>query len=420
MVRLRILMQSPLMRNVSTLVGGTAFSQLIGLLALPILTRLYTPEDFTVLATYISIFSLLSVIACLRFEIAIPIPKDQKNAIQLLCLSVISVICITLLTWLTVTLGANWINQVTSQRLVGYLWLLPLGVFFSGLYNALQYWMTREKAFPLVAKTRITQSISGAITQIGLGYMGLTPIGLLLGQLFNSGAGIVGLSRSFFRNYKSQLFRVNFIGLKETFRQYERFPKYSTLEALTNSAGIQVPILIIATLAIGKEAGFLMLAMRLLSAPMGLIGGSVAQVYLTEAADRYHKGELKDFTNKTIVMLAKIASIPLVLVAITAPVVVPFIFGDSWYRTGELISWMAPWFFVQFIVSPVSMALHITDNQRIAMILQFAGLILRGGSVWVSVLYFNNLVGEVYAVSGALFYLLYLFLIRYVLNKKVL
>ena len=417
--RLRTLLQGSYVRNVGVLVGGTAFSQLVTILALPLLTRIYTPEDFTVLASYTSVLALLTVIACLRFEIAIPMPKDQNGAIHLLALSIISIIGITLLTCTGVFLFSDSINQLTNHRLTGYLWILPLGVFSSGFYNALQYWMTREKAFPLIAKTRMTQAVSGAATQIGFGYAGITPLGLLLGQLLNSGAGIFSLLRRFLKQNKKLLSELNVTGLKQTFKRYDRFPKYSTWEALTNSAGVQIPVLIIAALALGAEAGFLMLAMRLLSAPMGLIGGSVAQVYLAEAAVKYHQGELNTFTVKTIIMLAKVGFLPLFLAGVAAPFLIPIVFGAEWQRTGVLISWMAPWFFIQFIVSPVSMSLHITDNQKIAMVLQIAGLVLRVGSVWFAVKYFNDFVGEVFAVSGVFFYLLYLIVVMKIVKRSV-
>ena len=416
--QLRMIMQGRFVRNVSILVGGTAFSQLIALLALPFVTRLYTPEDFTILATYASILGIITSIACLRFEIAIPIPKEQEDAIHLFVLSLVSVVFITLLTWLTISIGKDWINELTNQRLVGYLWLLPIGIFFIGLYNALQYWMTREKAFPIVAKTRMTQSISGATTQLGLGYAGISPLGLLLGQLVSSGAGIFGLLRYFLKEYKELLCNINVKDIKRTFKRYDRFPKYSTWEALTNSAGIQLPILIIATLAVGAEAGFLMLAMRLLSAPMGLIGGSVAQVYLAEAPEKHHKNELKEFTSKTTITLAKLGIIPLLLVGIISPFIIPFIFGEEWGRTGILISWMTPWFFMQFITSPISMSLHITNNQRIAMFLQILGLFLRGGTVWVTAHYFNKWIGEIYAISGFIFYSIYLSVVYKIISKN--
>lgn len=407
---LRIL-NIPIVKNIGILVGGTAFSQLISLLALPILTRLYTPEDFTVLATFSSILALLTVVSCLRFEIAIPMPKKQEIAMQLFLLSIISVICITILVSVALFLWGEYFDELTNNRMQGYYWLIPIGVFCAGFYKALQYWMTREKNFKLVAKTRMTQAVSGAAFQIGFGSFGLAPTGLLIGQILNSGAGVYGLLRHLIKSNKGFLFAFSHHDLKNTFKRYDRFPKISTWEALFNSAGIQLPILIIASLLIGEEAGFLMLAMRLLSAPLGLIGGSVSQVYLSEAPERYHQGKLKQFTIKTVLALAKVGFLPLAAIGVLSPYLVPLVFGEEWQRTGILISWMIPWFFMQFITSPVSMSLHISGFQKAALFLQVFGLCIRGGGVFYVALFHQYWTSEFYAVSSFAFYFIYLTLV---------
>ncbi len=405
-------------KNVSILAGGTAVSQLIGIAVLPLLTRLYSPEDFSALAVYISVLALLTVVACLRFEIAIPLPKEKEQAKELLALCLLSVLFITLLALLIVVIFSDQIHAITQDRLTGYLWLIPLGAMLSGFYAAFQYWCTREKNFALISKTRMTQALSGASVQVGLGYIGVTPFGLLFGQLLNAGAGVWGLVKSYWRNNDLLKEEVTAKGLRRTFHEYDRFPKYSTFEALSNSAAIQVPVLLIASYAAGPEVGFLMLAMRLLSAPMALIGGAVAQVYLSEAAGHYQRGELKDFTIKTIWSLAKIGAPPIFFAGASAPFLIPIIFGAEWGRTGILIVWMVPWFFMQFISSPVSMSLHITGYQKVALMLQVTGLLFRSGIVLLAGVYFNSYIVESYALTGFVFYLTYMLVIFLVLKKE--
>lgn len=417
-LRIQALFKGSFVKNVSVLVGGTAFAQLIAILALPILTRLYSPEDFGVLAVYSSLLALISVVACLRFEIAIPMPKKDEDAAVLLFLSLLSVVVVTLLTTLGLFVFSSQLLGATSGKLAGYIWLIPIGVFFAGLYAALQYWATRNKVYPLIAKTRMTQAISGSSTQLGFGFFGIAPFGLLVGQLLSVGAGVFGLSRYFLKNHLGYFKNINFKNVKLVFKQYDRFPKYSTWEAFANSGAIQIPVILIAYYAVSAEAGFLMLAMRLLAAPMGLIGGAVAQVYLAEAADKNHDGLLKEFTHKTIWNLLKVGAPPLLFAGLTAPFIIPLIFGSEWQRTGILISWMVPWFLMQFVISPVSMALHIKNSQKTAMILQFFGLILRVSSVFFAAIYFNSYIAEIYAVTGFVFYFLYLFVVLLVLNKK--
>lgn len=416
--RLRKRLKGGFVKNVGMLVGGTAFSQLIALLALPILTRLYSPEDFGILAVYTSVLSLISVIACLRFEIAIPMPKDDQEATALLVLALGSVFLITGLTGLGVGLFSNQLTAVTEGKLSGYTWLIPIGVFFSGLYAALQYWATRKKAFPLVAKTRMTQAVSSSGTQLSMGYFGFAPFGLLLGQLLSVGAGVAGLGRYFLGSSIGLLRALSIKQLKIAFQKYDRFPKYSTLEAFTNIGGIQIPIILIAYYSAGIEAGFLMLAMRLLSAPMGLVGGAVAQVFLSEAAEKNHEGKLRDFTHQTIFSLIRVGAPPLFLAAIMAPYVIPRVFGEEWQRTGVLIVYMVPWFFMQFITSPVSMILHITNNQKVAFFLQTFGLVLRVGSVFIALRFSLDNIGEVYALSGFVFYFIYLVVVLKTVRVK--
>ena len=400
------------------LVGGTAMGQLIAILSLPVLTRIYEPETFSILAVYTSTLSLITVIACMRLEIAIPLPKSERMAAALCVLAIISVFVFTLLSSLVVIFLPNLFNKLTDNKISQFLWLIPMGVFAVGMYNALQYWSTRNKKFGLISKTRVTQSLSGTSIKLGAGYLiGGWTAGLIFGQLMSQGAGFISLGSSLIKNDWNVFKKLKPIYFKIALKRYKNFPKYSTWEAFANTGGIQIPIILIAYYAAGTEAGYLMIAMQLLSAPMSLIGSSVAQVYLAEGAERYHKGELKTFTRKTVLNLAKIAVLPLVFAAIVSPFLMPYLLGDGWQRTGILISWMAPWFFMQFITSPVSMSLHITGNQKIAFLLQLIGFLFRVGSVLLAAAYHTDYIGEFYAISGVVFYSLYLLVVLNILNK---
>lgn len=411
--------QGGFIKAVSILVGGTAIGQLIAILALPILTRLYDPQSFSVLAVYTSTMSLLTVIACMRLEIAIPLPKENRTAAALFVLAIISVLFFSLLSGLLLIVFSGIFNELTNYKLSQYLWLIPVGVFIIGIYNALQYWSTRKKKFKLISKTRITQSLSGTSVKLSAGYfLGATTTGLIFGQLLAQGAGFLSLFLSLIRNDWQTFKNLKLIHLRVVLRRYKKFPKYSTLEAFMNAGSYHLPILLIAYYAAEAEAGYLMISIQLLLIPMSLFGSAISQVYLVEGASKFHQNELKKFTYDTILNLVKIIFFPLLFVAIFSPFLIPYLLGQDWSRTGILISWMVPWFFMQFISSPVSMLLHITGNQKIALILQFFGLVLRVGGILLAVKFINKYLGEVYAISGLLFYVIYLFVVLYVISKS--
>lgn len=406
------LFKAGFVQQVMLLTGGTAIAQILMIIALPFLTRIYTPEDYSVLAIYASILGVVSAISCLRLEIAIPIAESVDDAINLLALSLLFLTILSAGSIITIFLYSDAITDLIRQpKIKPYMWLLPLGMWFTGVYTALRFWATRKKNFRMIAKTRITQAFASIGSQIGFGIVGLTPVGLLIGQLISSSAGITVLARDLLKSETSKIKLINYRSLWNALRKYKQFPKYSMLEALCNNAGIQAPILIIAALALGPEVGYLALSTRVMAAPIQLLGGSIRQVYLSRAPEEFRQGTLAIFTAKVLKGLITTGIGPIIFIGVLAPIIFPLIFGEPWKRAGEIVRWMTPWFILQFLASPLSMALHVTNNQRNALFLQILGLTIRISAVLITFNISATYIVEAYALSGFLFYAIYLSLI---------
>lgn len=414
----RLLPRSKFGRNVGILTGGTLFAQGLMALSLPVLTRLYTPEDFAMLAVYMAILGLLTAVSCLRLNLAIPLPERDEEAINLVALSLVSAIVVTAGLALVVIADAAAAASVLGRpEMEPYLWMVPAGVFLAAAYNALQYWATRRQRFHLVTRTRMTRAVGGAGAQLGIGLANPTPFGLLFGHMLYSGLGVIGLSRAMLREDRALFSAVGRDASRAALVGYRRFPLYSVPEALFNAGGIQLPILVIASVAAGPEAGFVMLAMQVMGVPMALLGSSVAQVYLAEAPRRLREGTLVPFTRKAMLGLLKSGGVPLVLVGVVSPLLFPLAFGEEWTRAGLIVAWMTPWFVLQFVTSPISAVLHVTGDVPAAMALQGFGLVLRLGSVLAAASFARTWLVEVYALSGFVFYGIYMLMIRWVLAR---
>lgn len=413
------LKRSKVIRSVLVLIGGTAFAHAITAAALPLATRLYTPADFSVLAVFASLQSILSVAAALRFDLAVPIPKDDDEAINLLALALACIaIVAVILAVVVLAMPAALVDLFNQPRLAPWLWLLPFGVLLAGSYNTLQMWFVRKKAFAAIARSRVTQSAAAASTQIGMGWMHWTPLGLILAQMLNTGAGCIALGYRLLKHDRVALRSISLLRMRAAFAAYDRFPKYSTLEALGNSASIQLPIIVIAAVASGPEAGYLALAMTAMQVPMGLVGTAVLQVYMSRAPDEHRAGRLDTFTTSVFGALVKSGVGPLVFAGFVAPALFGIVFGAEWRRAGVLVAWMTPWFVMQFLSVPVSTALHVTGHQRAAFVLQFFALALRVGAVVTASLLAAGFVSETYALSGFVFYLIYLGVVLRVVAAK--
>ena len=394
-------------RAVAVLIGGSAIAHGITAVALPVLTRLYTPADFSVLAVFSGILSVVSVAACLRFDIAVSIPEHDVDAVNLLALAVLCAGLFAAAALLVVILAPAWVTGILKQpRIEPYLVMLPVGIFLAGAYSALQMWFVRNRQFALIARSRVAQSAASAGTQVGLGALAITPIGLLVGFVMNTGVACIGLGYRFWRDKRSRGAQVaaSWTGMTAMAKAYQRYPKFSTFEALFNSAAIQVPIIIIAALASGPEAGYLALAMAVMQAPMALFGTAIGQVFVSKAPAEFRAGRLGSFTAEVFGGLLKAGAGPIIAAGILAPMAFPLIFGVTWERAGWLVAWMTPWFVFQFLSSPLSMVLHVVGQQRTALLLQLAGLLVRVSTVVLAYAWSPQQLSEAYALSGCAFY----------------
>lgn len=400
------------MRAVGILVGGTVVAQAILAATLPVATRLYSPEDFSTLAVFTGIIAILSVGTCLRFDIAVPLPLEERDgaAIVLLSAGIALAINLTLLASVLLLPGtiAGWLGH---PELAPYLWLVPIATFFAGAYSTLQFWFVRRKQFGQLARNRIMQAAGSSATQIGLGMAGAAPLGLLLGQLVNSGVGAVRLGWRFAHDEATTVKSVSWRDIARIARRYDRFPKFSTLEAMCNSAAIYLPIIMLSAWATGPEAGYLSLGMYAMQVPMSLIGNAVSQVYMSRGPAEARAGTLGQFTAEVLSGLLKSGVGPIICIGVAAPELFRLIFGDGWERAGILVTWMTPWFVMQFLTSPISLALHIKNRLVEAFLLQAFGLVLRTGAVALTAALSDAFLSESYALSGAAFYFIYLLIV---------
>jgi O-antigen/teichoic acid export membrane protein len=258
----------------------------------------------------------------------------------------------------------------------------------------------------LIARTKITQAIVGLGSQVGMGWVGIAPLGLLLGHALMSGAGVVALALRTLRQSAGGISWtvVSWARMRQTLLIYRRFPQYSVAEELTNNAGIQLPVLLIAAFLVGPEAGLLFLAMRAVGTPMTIVGGAVAQVYYSHAADYDRQGTLASATTSVFIRLSRILVLPLMAIGPFAPDMFRYAFGPDWERAGVIVIMMLPWYAFRLIASPISMVMHVRMRQRLMLVMTVAGLALRVLPLLVVLFLAPDRATLVFAITSALFY----------------
>lgn len=343
---LSYLQKGGFLNHAGKLVGSTLISQIVLVMSSLILTRLYTPEDFGILAIFTSLVAQIIVCASFRYEWAIPLPEDEQFATDLLLLCLIVTGGITPLIAIGVILAGHpialWLN---APALEPFLWLLPIVVLFGGWYQSLNYWSLRQKAFGLLAQTKIAQTCWTLGSQISIGFASPGPLGLLVGAVLNQVAGSGSQALFFWQNCRTQIQNFSVIRLILISRKYLKFATLSVGSSIVEATSSAAPALLIALLYDAKAAGLFALAQRVTSIPANLVGKSMSQVFLAHASEliRDDSQELKRLFSRTSLFLFVI-SLFLSLGLLFSPWVFPLAFGEKWQEAGIMAQYTIPMF----------------------------------------------------------------------------
>lgn len=378
----RILPRSRFVRSVSVLAGSTAASQALLILASPLLTRLYSPDDFGLLAVFAALLGVVGVLASLRYQLAIPLPESDHEAAHVAVAGLVAVLFTAMVSVLVVALFGDAVAHVVgAPDLAPYMWLLPVGVLALGIYQVFKYWSIRTRAFTEVAKSNLTQSVS--LVAVQLGAFALGPLALLVGQVAGQSAGATRLSVLGLRDRSDAFRKVRLSGIWKAAIRYRDFPIYSTWGAIFNKAGSQLPPVLFAALFNPAAAGIYFLAHRVLAMPMQLIGRAIADVFMSDAAEAKRNGLLSKLVINLHTKLATIAVPPALVLVLTGPELFEIAFGGDWRNAGVFAQWMTPWVYLVFVTSPLSTVFSVLEKQGQEMVFQFILLTSRVASLFL-------------------------------------
>jgi len=403
-------------RSVSTLAGGAALGQILNIIASPLLTRLYSPEDFGVFGVYASILGIFIVTASFRYEFAIPLPEDDRNAANILFLCFVLLFGTTIFSaFLIFFCGQQIVTWANVPQLGCYLWLIPLGLFGSGAYQILSYWAIRKRNFTQLGKTKFTRGFARVFLQIGIGLFTPGPIGLLLGQCAGDSAGSGSLGTAAWKMDRFSFKSVSFNGIRNVARRYKRFPIFSGTADLIDSLGLNLPQLLFAAFYGANVVGFFMFATRIIGAPLNLVVDSVSQVFLGEVSQlaKVDLISLKLFFIKLLFKLVVIGGIPIGIICFFAPCFFSLIFGSEWITAGTYVQIMGIMFAIRFAIVPFQHIFTILEKQDIYLFWNSTRFFIVIGSILLGKLL--NLpdlsVIAVYSGSMSISYIFLIFLI---------
>jgi lipopolysaccharide exporter len=367
--------------DVIKLVGGTAFAQALSILASPIIARMYGPDAYGLSALFTSIAGIIAIVACLRYEMAIMLPEKDEDSANLLALSLFLAATVSgstaLVFWLD---GEELLSLLNARELEPFLWLVPISVFLSGVFLALNYWNSRSKRFGKLSTARVSASVVTTGTQLGAGFAGYPTGGSLIeANILGSVASTLMLLGQIWSEDKRILKQtIKWNQLIDNLRRYKRFPVYDIWSALLNSISWQLPTFILSSFFSSRVVGYYALGMMVLQLPTNLIGSAISQVFFQRAVEAKSKGNLAELAENTVIRLIMIGIFPFLTISLIGKDAFVVVFGSAWAEAGIYVQILALWMFFQFIASPISTIFSILEMQRASLIMNIMALLIRG------------------------------------------
>ena len=371
------------------LMSGTLAAQAITIIIIPIITRMYSPEEFGEYTLFYSVVSILGLISSLKYDQAIMLPRIEKDAKSILLLTWFINICIVILLIICLsTFHKKLCVYFTTQPFL--IWLIPLGVLIFGVLQAIKSYSSRNQLYSILSRVRvINASVLVSIQSAGREVFNYNS--LVFGRLTSDFLSAILL---YYKNYKNGLLSMKGVSINRmliNMKKHAFFPRYQSFTVFINSISQNAPILLFTSFYSAEIAGLYALTVRVLQVPVSLVGASTKEVYYQKASKMYANGEnIFRLYKNTTVALGKLFIVPFFIVLLFGDILFEFVFGRDWLLSGNFSQILIIWIFLSFINPPSVISFSILSLQKIQLKLEVVSVIFRIASIAIGYYFYNS------------------------------
>jgi O-antigen/teichoic acid export membrane protein len=414
---MRVNIRNNYWKSIASVLTGSAVAQAIPILGALVLARIFSPGEFGVYASWLGVVVFISVIITGRFETSLAIEADGDPR-RLAFVSTLLAAGIASLSLLVLLLIASVVFPAMLQKIALPLLLCALPTALTiAIVQAWQSWAAAEGAYRKLTTIRIANAGAITVSQIIIGFFQPSASVLALGYLVG-GVIACALCTTLMPLGKLPVEYRNFQSVKHFWYRQRRFPLLSLPADAINTAAAQLPIIIVASRFGAEVAGLLAMTLRILGAPLGLLGKSVLDVFKRHAATRYREyGECRDIYLQTFKVLSGGSIVFVVAMFFLSETLFVIAFGEQWRFSGTIAIWMLPYFALAFIASPLSYMVYIAGRQHVDLCWQIALLTMTFLCLTAPTHYESAL--KFYSAGYALLYVVYIIMsYRFSLGAK--
>lgn len=347
--------------------------QLMLVAAIPILTRLYSPEDFGIFTIYLSVVNILGAIAGLRFSTSLYVVQDRAHALVALKLTLLAV-CTTA----SVVLAAGYLlSDVIPERLRHLAYLIPVGMAAVGVADAMNCWCLRFNHIRDFGMGRLILPTTMALLQVGFGLARLGDDAMVQAHILSQAVLIAFLCIRLLKwDDIRRMAQASWESVAATARREYKFPLFELPSALAGFAIINLPAIFIGSLFGTAFAGHYGVAARLVTGPVSLIALPLSNVFVAEASKGFDRQHLLGTACGLLVVASGLIALPVLGLGFVAPHVVVPLLGASWMPTGQIVAALALMCAAQSLSTPIQEVPTLFRRQELRLLVDLVRALL--------------------------------------------
>lgn len=397
---------SEFISNVLKLVSGSVISQILAIILIPIITRLYNPEEYGTFSLILAITAIIAIFSSLSYQLAIMLPKEDEDAAQIVTLCFILIFFSSNITGAFFFVFASPIaSALHVPAMEQYLWFVPFLAFFTASFSVLTYWNSRRKRFGISAVAHLTNSLTSRGAQIGMGMISASPFNLILGSIIGYFCAIFVMLKGLEDDVK--IFKnTSITKIKQLAIRYKKFPIYTSWSTTSNTISTQITPLLLVYFYSPLIVGYYSMALLVVQMPMSLIGSATGQVFFQKASEEKNQtGSVKTIVEEVHRRLISLGIFPFLVLMIIGRELFGFFLGAQWASAGEYASILSPWLFLVFIASPLSTLFSVLEKQNIDLSFNLLILLSRIIVLYLGGIYSSPIITLIFfSLTGVVFW----------------
>lgn len=350
-------------RNTLTLLAGSSAAHLISALMLPILSRLYSPEQFGEFGIFLSIIGITAVFSSGKFELAIISERNFNRRVALALLAIItSLILVSLLFFLYAVLASTNLFEFEAVSW-GFVVLLCVGLVATVTHDALMNFKISQETVLPIARAKVVRVTATSFVQVLCYLLGVLKFGLPLGEVAGRVSAVISVCRCKYRQVTKMRIGRMFSYLKLVAKRNLEYPfKIAPSWTLNNSSTLLLPAFLAWQFDLAVSGGFFLMY-KIFSLPETAVVQSVNQSFMVEFK-RHLKSPRKqlDVFKKTAKTLFSLSLVIYPILGLLFYLGVGIIFGAEWQHYSLFGVLMIPYFIAQFTMSSLYVSLNILSE----------------------------------------------------------